>query len=49
MELTKPDGLDKSSPLIERQILRLTEKFMWLAAVGLVTLMLVTFVDVIGR
>jgi len=49
MELTKPDGLDKSSPLIERQILRLTEKFMWLAAVGLVALMLVTFVDVIGR
>jgi len=49
MELTKPGELEKPSPLIERQIRRLTEKFMWLAAVSMVVLMLVTFVDVVGR
>ncbi len=49
MELNKVEELNKSSPFIERQVNRIAEKLMWLAAVGLVTLMLVTFVDVIGR
>jgi TRAP-type transport system small permease protein len=49
MKLNEKKETQKIAPVIERKIQHILDKPMWLAGVCLIGLMLITFIDVLGR